>query len=199
MKPREGQARAHRDRRARRREGMAGVDFYRTVFEVIDMRSFSNLWYWIGLAVLWSSVSHWVLGVPWDMLTRARRRGGQAEADFEALVRINVSRLLYIDSAAGLWLVGLGAFLLSSLGIAGFWYRVEFAQAVFLMLAPLVVVGALSLATARAIDRRGLSGEALRRRLARHRLAVQAVGVAAIFVTAMWGMYQNLYVGPWGF
>ncbi|MCU0909379.1 MAG: component of SufBCD complex, partial [Rhodobacteraceae bacterium] len=31
------------------------MDWYLTVFEVIDMRSFSNLWYWIGLAVLWSS------------------------------------------------------------------------------------------------------------------------------------------------
>ncbi len=179
--------------------GVAGVDFYRTVFEVIDMRSFSNLWYWIGLAVLWSSVSHWVLGVPWDMLTRARRRGGQAEADFEALVRINVSRLLYIDSVAGLWLAGFGAFVLTSLAIAGFWYRVEFAQAVFLMLAPLVVVGILSLVTARGIDRLGLTGEALRRRLALHRLSVQAVGVAAVFVTALWGMYQNLYVKPWGY
>jgi hypothetical protein len=47
------------------------------VFEVIDMRSFSNLWYWIALAVLWSSTSHWVLGVPFDMIQRARRRAGR--------------------------------------------------------------------------------------------------------------------------
>ena len=49
------------------------MDWYDTVFEVIDMRSFSNLWYWIGLAVLWSSVSHWVLGVPYDSILRAKR------------------------------------------------------------------------------------------------------------------------------
>ena len=35
--------------------------WYQTVLELIDMRSFSSLWYWIGLAVLWSSASHWVL------------------------------------------------------------------------------------------------------------------------------------------
>lgn len=175
------------------------MDFYRTVFEVIDMRSFSNLWYWIGLAVLWSSASHWVLGVPWDMLARARRRGGQAEADFEALVRINVRRLIYIDEMAGLWLIGFGSFLLTALAIIGFWYRVEFAQALFLLVAPMSVVGGLSLATARAIARRGLTGAALRRRMALHRLTIQAVGVVAVFVTATWGMYQNLYVGPWGF
>ncbi|MEM9756043.1 MAG: component of SufBCD complex, partial [Pseudomonadota bacterium] len=32
--------------------------------DVIDLRSFSNLWYWIVLAVFWSSASHWGLGVP---------------------------------------------------------------------------------------------------------------------------------------
>ena len=69
--------------------------------DVIDLRSFSNLWYWIALATLWSSVSHWVLGVPHDMIQRARREGGQAQSDVEDLVRININRLLHlIDSGA---------------------------------------------------------------------------------------------------
>jgi len=34
------------------------VDFLDLVTEVIDLRSFSNLWYWIVLAILWSSLSH---------------------------------------------------------------------------------------------------------------------------------------------
>jgi len=42
------------------------VTWYETIFELIDMRSFSNLWYWIVLSVLWSTMSHWVLGVPFD-------------------------------------------------------------------------------------------------------------------------------------
>ena len=49
------------------------LDWYDSVFEVIDLRSFSNLWYWIGLAVFWSSVSHWILGVPYDSIMRAKR------------------------------------------------------------------------------------------------------------------------------
>ena len=66
------------------------MDWYGTVFELIDMRSFSNLWYWIALAVTWSSASHWVLGVPWDMAIRARKgQGAQAMHDFEDMVRIN--------------------------------------------------------------------------------------------------------------
>ncbi|MEC7258626.1 MAG: component of SufBCD complex, partial [Pseudomonadota bacterium] len=51
------------------------MDWYSSIFELIDMRSFSNLWFWIALAVTWSTTSHWVLGVPFDMVNRARRNG----------------------------------------------------------------------------------------------------------------------------
>ena len=79
------------------------MNWYDSVFEVIDMRSFSNLWYWIGLAVLWSSVSHWVLGVPHDMILRARReKEGQAMDDLHDLVRVNVNRILFI-AEVDLW------------------------------------------------------------------------------------------------
>ena len=93
------------------------MQWYETLFEVIDMRSFSNLWYWIGLAVLWSSTSHWVLGVPFDMVTRARRTGGTLSTDMETLAHINVNRLLYIAGTAGVWLVGIVTFLLMTLAI----------------------------------------------------------------------------------
>jgi hypothetical protein len=49
------------------------LDFLDLVTEVIDLRSFSNLWYWIVLAILWSSLSHWTLGVPYHIVARARR------------------------------------------------------------------------------------------------------------------------------
>ena len=77
------------------------MDWYQVIFELIDMRSFSNLWYWIMLAVMWSSSSHWVLGVPFDLISRARRNGGEAQQDLESLVRINITRLLYIARTAG--------------------------------------------------------------------------------------------------
>ena len=169
-----------------------------TVFELIDLRSFSNLWFWIALAVVWSSVSHWVLGVPWDMVLRSHRMGGQIEADFEDLVRINVNRLLYIAEVSGLMLLSFTCFVLTTLGVTGFWYGVEFAQALFLLGAPLSVVGALSLNTARLIRESGAHGEDLRRRLRLHRVSVQMVGVVAIFVTALWGMFQNMSIGVLG-
>jgi hypothetical protein len=174
------------------------LDWYQTLFEVIDMRSFSNLWYWIAIAVTWSTTSHWVLGVPFDMLQRARRQGGQADADFEAMVRINVNRLNYIQTISGVWLVVFASTLMSALVILGFWYNVEFAQAVFLLAFPLSIVAGLSFRTAEKIGRSGETGEALKRRMIRHRFATQIVGMLALVVTAFWGMWRNLAVGAFG-
>lgn len=174
------------------------MDWYETVFELIDMRSFSNLWFWIALAVMWSTASHWVLGVPYDMVTRARRRGEQAQVDLEDMVRINVNRLIYIAQVSGLWLVALGCFFLTGLALTGFVYGMEIAQALFLLLFPMSLVGLLSLRTARLIVRDAAAGEALHRRLMRHRIATQVIGMVSIFVTAMWGMYQNFSTGVLG-
>ncbi|WP_341213161.1 component of SufBCD complex [uncultured Limimaricola sp.] len=167
-----------------------------TLFEVIDMRSFSNLWFWIMLALVWSSVSHRVIGVPFDMVTRARRFGGQSERDLVDLVRINVNRMLHVAHVAGSWLAALGAFVLSSLLLLAFWYDVEFAQAVVLIALPLSLVTLMAFATARRIAAEQPDARALCHRLARHRFWVQAIGMLSIFVTAMYGMYQNLSVAP---
>lgn len=174
------------------------MDWYHTVFELIDMRSFSNLWFWIALAVLWSSTSHWVIGVPYDMVQRAKRFGGEHTNDLEALVRINVNRILYIAGTAGLWLVGLTAMFVSGLVVLGFVYQIEFAQAVACLVVPMCVVGALTVRTAKRIANGENTGAALFRRLFRHRLSTQAIGMASIFVTSMWGMWQNMHIGVLG-
>lgn len=175
------------------------LDWYSAIFELIDMRSFSNLWYWIALAVMWSTTSHWVMGVPWDMVQRAARHGGEAQADLEAIAHAYSNRLLYVSAVSGLWLLALVTGGLTSLAMLGFYYRLEFAQAVFLLAAPMSLVGAFSLNTARIIRDGALIGEALRRRLGRHRMQTQFLGMIAIFVTAMWGMYQNMATGSIGF
>lgn len=159
------------------------------------MRSFSNLWFWIALAVLWSTASHWVLGVPYDLVLRARRRGGEAAEDVHLLVGVYTRRLLHVAEVSGIWLVAALCFALTMLAMLGFWYRLEFAQALFCLALPMVLVGVLSLRAARRIAAGGLQGEVLYRALARHRLGVQALGMLSIFITAMWGMYQNLNLG----
>ncbi len=171
------------------------MDWYSLVFELIDMRSFSNLWYWIGLAVLWSTSSHYVIGVPFDLIQRAQRQGGEAQQDMEAMVRININRLLYIVGVSGLWLAGIVFAAMTSLLLLGFWYKIEFAQAVFLLVGPMSVVGGLSLRTARTIRAQNLEGDALHRRLHRHRFVTQLIGMLSILVTALWGMSQNMAIG----
>ena len=174
------------------------MDWYLTVFELIDMRSFSNLWYWIGLAVMWSTVSHWVLGVPFDMVQRAKRQGGEAAEDLEAMVRICLNRMRYIERVAGLWVLGLGSAVLTTLFSLGFLYDVEVAQAIFLLGFPLAIVSIMSLATARRIQRNDAQGELLYRMISRHRFWTQVIGMISIFVTAVWGMGQNMAIGPLG-
>ncbi|WP_093915409.1 component of SufBCD complex [Sulfitobacter marinus] len=174
------------------------MNLYQTILEVIDTRSFSNLWFWIVLAALWSSVSHWVLGVPYDMVLRARRFGEQTQIDLEDMVRINVNRTLYITQVSGMLILALTSFVLTVLFILALYYDVEFAQAVLFLAFPLSVIGLLNVSTAQQIFEESATGDLLHKRLSRHRLYTQIIGIISIFVTSIWGMYQNLYVGPFG-
>jgi hypothetical protein len=132
------------------------------------------------------------------MVLRARRQGEQAQIDLEDMVRINVNRLLYITQVSGMWILGFTCFFLTMLFTLAVFYNFEFAQAVLLLAFPLCLVAVLSVSTAQQIHEESATGDLLYRRLARHRLYTQIIGIVSIFVTSIWGMYQNLYVGPFG-
>lgn len=172
------------------------MDFLDLVTEVIDLRSFSNLWYWIVLAILWSSLSHWTLGVPYHIVARARRGDAQAERDMVALARINAERVLTQTEQSAPVIIGLATFVVSAFVVTGWGYGVEFAQAVFLLLFPALLVGGLTVLTARRLRQEDYADVA--RRLRIHRTWVQMMGVVFIFITAFWGMYTNIAVGPLG-
>ncbi|ETD81238.1 component of SufBCD complex [Rhodobacter capsulatus B6] len=202
-RPREGAlatGRPMRETKGRQRAGKT-LDILQTIFELIDMRSFSNLWYWIALAVTWSTASHYVLGVPFDMIVRARRRGGPVAEDMLMLTAVNVRRLLSIGREAGVMLTLVASFLISLIVVLGFVFRIEFAQAVALILVPLSGVGLLSLRTAARLEpvlADAPEVERVARILLRHRVSVQAIGMGSICVTALWGMFQNLQLSPLG-
>ncbi len=170
------------------------MELYELVTEVIDMRSFSNLWFWIALAVFWSMASHWVMGVPYDMIIRARRYGGQSQEDLETITGINARRIATIINMAGLWIVAFSMFTLAGLGTLAVWYRVEFAQAVFCLFLPMLIIAAMSVRTARWISAEQPQGKALIRGLTIHRLIIQGIGIVAILITSMWGMWMNLRI-----
>lgn len=170
------------------------LDFLELARDVIDLRSFSNLWYWIVLAVMWSTFSHWALGVPYDMVSRARRGHERSAHDMRVLAEVNTNRILTIVEVSGLGVTAFAFFVLTGLAVLGWVYGVEFAQAVFLLLAPMVGIAAWSLRTARILRATGF--EDVARRLKNHRLGVQMMGVVFIFVTAFWGMWVNVRIGP---
>ncbi len=164
-----------------------------SVLSLIDTRSFTNLWFWIMLAVVWSGTTHFILGVPFDMVQRARRQGGAAQQDLEALVAIQARRRVQILAASGVWLVALWATLISTVAVLGFWYGHELAQALTLLMAPLTLASGLGIRLAQALAAPDCpSGEALTKRLSWHRVVIQAIGLLAILVTTMWGTWHNL-------
>ncbi|WP_299892648.1 component of SufBCD complex [uncultured Ruegeria sp.] len=174
------------------------MDWYTSIFELIDMRSFSNLWFWIVLAVVWSSTSHWVMGVPYDLVIRARRVGGQAEADLLDIVRIQTNRMLNIVDMSGTLLLAIVCFVSTGLGTLGFFYGVEFAQAVFLLAFPMTFVTLVNIFHARRLRQEELTLERVAKTLSRCRLYTQIIGMISVLVTALWGMYQNISIGVLG-
>ena len=175
---------------------MNGIDI---IFDQIDLRSFSSLWFWFAVVGIWTLASHRVLGVSSDMIRHARRYGGPAQADLEALVQIKVARLDRIFDEAGVFIVGFLFFLLSSLAVLGFYHGVELAQALSLILIPLAYVGLLSLRLARQVQAGNRTGKDLVRLLRRNRIKVQLIGLFSIFVTTMWGASHNAQNGFPGF
>lgn len=172
------------------------MDFFDLVTEVIDLRSFSNLWYWIVLAILWSSMSAWTIGVPYHLVTRTRRGDAQAEIDMLVLTRMNAERNIVYAETSGTWAMGFSTFILTGLFIIGWFYGVEFCQAIFLLLCPSMIVVGLGVWTSHRL--KADDYQHVPQFLRQHRTMVQMLGVVFIFITAFWGMYQNVNVGPLG-
>ncbi|HEY0214102.1 MAG TPA: component of SufBCD complex [Paenirhodobacter sp.] len=162
-----------------------------SVFDLIDMRSFGALWYWIVVAVSWSMASHWVLGVPYDMVLRARRRGGASAEDLRLMAGVAVRRLLGFWRDSGVGLTAAASCALTLLLVLGFGHGVEFAQALSFIVGPMMVVMALGLWRAVGLERAlaaGMTADDLIVALSRHRFMVQAIGGFSVMITALWGM-----------
>lgn len=165
------------------------MDVLDLVTEVIDLRSFSTLWYWIVLAILWSGLTQWVLGVPYHIVQRALRGDPDSAREARLLVEINARRILDGARTSGVVMAAAAGFAISTGVVLGWVYRIEFAQALVLLIVPIIGVGALSLRTARRLRDSGFDG--LEAQLRRHRQVVMAFAIVSIFLTAFWGMSVN--------
>jgi hypothetical protein len=164
------------------------------LFYLIETNSFSSIWFWLLIAITWSSATHWVFGVPFDLVQKAVKEGGDAEARVHTLLKINVARLQNIQRIAGMIMVAVVSFLQTLFAALGFVYGSEFFQALFLLTFPLVFVGLITVTTARRLDHDLPTGKELYKLFRRTRLAIMFIGMASIFVTSMWGMFYLISV-----
>ena len=154
------------------------------MFQTFSTESFFNIWYWILMVTVWTSLSHRTLGVPYDMILRASRLPEVADR-VDLLAAIGAARIAALRERIGMPAAAVAGFSLAVLGVLGFGSGLEFAKAAFLLFFPLALVGAASLRLALDVQRSGLQGRALRRRLARRRIWNQAIGCAAILAAAL--------------
>jgi hypothetical protein len=159
---------------------------------LIDFRTFSNIWYWLAVMVTWAVATHWVIGVPFDMVVRARRQGGQAAQDLDILVAINLRRLLTLSGTPAVILVGIGAFVVTAAAMLGFVYGLELAQGLFCLVFPLVFVAVLTWRSCQRLALDQQTGPALIRALVRLRFWIQLIAITALFCTALLGIYVML-------
>jgi hypothetical protein len=160
-----------------------------SLFDLVELRSFSSVWYWIAMAVFWARVSHAPLGVPADLVRRARGGDGGARRDVELLLRLRMRRRLDDPRIAGLRVAAVFCLLTVLVGL-GIVYGSELAQAVLLIAAPYVLVAALDGRLLRKLP--ALDSAQAVESLAAHRAWVQGIALCAVFVTAVWGTYHNL-------
>lgn len=165
------------------------------MFQVLDMRAFSSLWYWLLLGLVWTRVMQAPLGVPVEMLRAARRGPGQARSDALALARIEARHRMGALRALGAWRVAGWYCLLSALAVLAIGHAMEAAQATLLIAAPIGVVRWLGARAAARVAEGDADEEARLAALARLRWQVQAVGLVSVFLSAVFGMVHNLVSG----
>lgn len=151
------------------------------MIETLAAASFQSIWYWVLHAVVWTLACYRTLGVPLDMLHRARRSPEIAER-VDILAHLASARIGGVHDLAGVPLAALSGFLLTSLAVIGFGLGIEVAQASFLLVAPLAVIGYSKLRLALAVRRRRLAGSELVLSLARRRVWHQFIAVLAMVV-----------------
>ncbi len=140
------------------------------------------------MVVAWSMTAHWTLGVPYDAVINAERKGGVFADQCENLAYINAQRLVYYFEKSGVYIVAFVMFFISSIGTAGYYFGVEFFQALFVLLAPLLVPNFFAVRLAFKLKNEQPEGADLRKLLFRRRLWNQVIGLVAIILATTAGI-----------
>lgn len=143
--------------------------------------TFLSFWYWALSALLWAGVCNWTYGVPNELVTRAKRRGGEDAELFHLFAKRNINMInRAMDRGAVPW-GAMVAFVLALLGTFAVRNNNEAAQGALFILVPMVALGAVAGWRLKRIARRDASrAEVLKLFLSeRFRTAIVA-GVAIV-------------------
>lgn len=162
-------------------------------FSYIDMSSFWSLWYWALTVVAWSMTAHWTIGVPFDAIIRADRKGGIFAEHCDTLVEINVYRLIYLFEVGGIYLTGGIGFVLAVVGTLGFVIGIEVFMALFMLMVPLTIAMAFSMKFAYRVRAMGWQGGELRKKMRWRRFWNQIIGMLGIIAASIASMWFFLY------
>ena len=180
----------------------------------LDSRSFGTIWYWLVVIGTWSLTGRSVIGVPTEIVSRARMAVQADEGDSPTVLHLLdwLSLVLprwRLSAPEGVAFLALTGFALTSLAIMGIGYALELALASFLLLFPLAMLFWMRVALARRLmplleaaeeGSRPIpeaAAEAIRRMVI-HRRLVTVLSMAAVAVTALWGALWSV-IHPYGF
>lgn len=152
--------------------------------EFINFSTFSSVWYWIFLALAWSSRTHWTLGAPFDAVVRAEKHGGRWEADLEAIVHANSARFNLFAGRGGPWVVAFGTFVLTGLVTASLVTSNEMVRGFTAFAVPMAIAEIGDVRLALRVHATGMRGYALRRALVWRRFMNQVTGLVSLFIAA---------------
>jgi hypothetical protein len=153
------------------------------VYQAYGIASLDSFWYWVLCILTWGFVCNRTLGVPHDMVRRARRAPEVAEK-VDMLALITSERIGGIYDRAGV-LIGAGTgFALAALGIAGFKLGLELAKAMFLLAFPLTIVAYSTLRLALSVRQYPPTGARLWRSLGLRRFWHTLIALVALMFTA---------------
>lgn len=153
------------------------------MLRIIASAGFDSIWYWVLHVVVWTLVCARTLGVPQDMLIRARREPAVA-GRVELLAGVGAERIAAVHDLAGVPIAAAAGFVLAALAALGFLTGLESAQAIFMLLAPLAAIGYSNLRLALFLHGRRVAHPRLVLMLVHRRFWHQTIAVVAMLATA---------------
>ena len=170
------------------------------ISEFLDFSTFFSIWYWVFLALAWSSRTHWTLGAPFDSVVRAEKRGGRWEDDLDAIVHAMAARFAMFMQHGGPWVVGIAMFLLAGLVTACVVTQNEMVRGITAFAVPMMIAEFGDIRLALRIERTGLRGYDLRRALVWRRFLNQVTGLFSLILAATLAvitLVQTQQLVPW--